>query len=175
MMVTSVLPPVALMLESWLVWGFAATVVLTTIMSGCQGFGLTRMSAPYMLGTIFTESRDKAKLVGFLVHLVDGWIFAFIYIAAFHSWGGAAWWKGALIGLVHGLGVLTFAMPMLPALHPRMASEQQGPTVVRQLEPPGFLALNYGARTPIVLMVAHVVYGVILGAFCEVPADGLLP
>jgi len=32
---------------------------------------------------------------------------------------------------------------MLPGLHLRMASEQRGPEPTRQLEPPGFLALNY--------------------------------
>ena len=46
-----------------------------------------------------------------------------------------------------------------------MASEQHGPTPTRQLEPPGFLALNYGRRTPISVLVAHLVYGAILGAF----------
>jgi hypothetical protein len=46
-----------------------------------------------------------------------------------------------------------------------MASEQQGPSLMRQLEPPGFLALNYGFQTPISVVVAHVVFGTILGAF----------
>jgi hypothetical protein len=50
-------------------------------------------------------------------------------------------------------------------MHPRMANEQYGPTVVRQLEPPGFLALHYGIRTPISVVIAHVVFGAILGGF----------
>src|SRR5690606_1605165 len=33
---------------SWLIWGFASTVVLTTILAGSQGLGLTRMNLPYM-------------------------------------------------------------------------------------------------------------------------------
>jgi hypothetical protein len=37
--------------------------------------------------------------------------------------------------------------------------------VVRQLEPPGFLALHYGVRTPVSVLVAHVAFGSILGAF----------
>lgn len=52
-----------------------------------------------------------------------------------------------------------------PGRHARMASEQHGPTVVRQLEPPEFLALNYGAQTPVAVLAAHVVFGMILGAF----------
>jgi hypothetical protein len=31
------------------------------------------------------------------------------------------------------------------------------------LEPPGLLALNYGAQTPAVAIVAHLVYGIVLG------------
>jgi hypothetical protein len=142
-----------------------ATVVLTILMSGSQGLRLTRISLPYMLGTFFTPNRDRAKLVGFLVHLLDGWIFSLLYVSAFHSWGVASWWRGVVIGFVHGAFVLTAGMRILPGLHPRMASEQHGPTVMRQLEPPGFLALNYGVRTPILLMLAHLVFGAILGGF----------
>jgi hypothetical protein len=146
-------------------WGFVGTIVLTTLLSGSQGLGLTRMSLPYMLGTMFTPDRDLAKIIGTLFHLFNGWWLAFIYAAAFHSWGVATWWSGAGVGLVHGLFVLVVVMPLLPGLHPRMASEQRGPTPTRQLEPPGFLALHYGRRTPLVTLVAHVVYGAILGTF----------
>ena len=151
-----------------LLWGFVGTIVLTGLMSASQGLGLTRMSLPYMLGTIFTPDRDRAKLVGFGVHLLNGWWLAFIYAAAFQSWRRATWWLGAAIGLVHGLFVLLVVMPLLPGLHPRMASEQRGPEPTRQLEPPGFLALHYGRRTPVSLLLAHLVYGAILGAFYRV-------
>ena len=116
-------------------------------------------------------SRDRAKALGFALHLVNGWIFALIYVAAFNSWGRSTWWLGALIGLVHGLFVLTAGMRLIPGIHPRMASESQGPDVVRQLEPPGFLALNYGVQTPISVIVAHIVFGAILGAFYTAAAS----
>jgi uncharacterized membrane protein YagU involved in acid resistance len=148
-----------------LLWGFVGTVFLTGIMSASQGLGLTRMNLPFMLGTMFTSNRDRAKLVGFGVHLLNGWVLAFVYAAAFQSWRLAAWWLGLGIGLAHGLFVLLAIMPLLPGLHPRMASERRGPEPTRQLEPPGFLALNYGRRTPLSVIVAHLVYGTILGAF----------
>jgi len=153
---------------SWLLWGFVATVVLTTIMSASQGMGITRMNIPYILGSMFTPSRDRAKLAGFLVHMINGWLFSLVYVAAFEAWRGATWWRGAAIGLVHSASVLTAGMRIVPGLHPRMASESQGPTLTRQLEPPGFLALNYGGRTPITVAIAHVVFGIILGAFYRV-------
>jgi hypothetical protein len=150
---------------SWLVWGFAATIVLTTLMAGSQGLRLTRMNIPFMLGTMFTANRDRAKIYGIGLHLVNGWLFSLLYVATFHVTGIATWWVGALIGLTHGLFVLVVGMPVVPGLHPRMASELRGPTVVRQLEPPGFMAMNYGVRTPISVLVAHVVFGGLLGFF----------
>jgi len=57
-------------------WGFVGTVFLSGLMSGSQGMGLTRMSLPFMLGTMFTPDRDRAKLVGTGVHLLNGWLLA---------------------------------------------------------------------------------------------------
>ncbi len=76
----------------------------------------------------------------------------------------ASWWFGTLLGLAHALFVLTVGVNLMAAVHPRMAREQHGPTATRQLEPPGFMALNYGLRTPISVFVAHAVFGAILGA-----------
>jgi hypothetical protein len=138
------------------------------VLAGCQAKGLTRINLPFLLGTMVTPDRDRAKVIGFGMHLINGWLFAAVYAAAFRSWRRATWWLGALIGLVHSVFVLSVALPMLPGLHPRMASEQQGPTPTRQLEPPGFLACNYGRRTPISVIAAHLLYGGILGAFYRV-------
>ena len=146
-------------------WGFVGTVALTTLLAGGQALGLTRMSFPFMLGTMLTANRDRATAVGFGLHFLNGWLFAFIYTAAFESWGRVAWWLGSLIGVVQALFILGVAMPLLPALHPRMASEQQGPTPTMQLEPPGFLALHYGRRTPLAVLLAHIAYGALLGMF----------
>jgi hypothetical protein len=151
--------------SSWLLWGFVATLMLTIVLAGSQGLHLTRLSIPYLLGTIFTPSRDHAKIVGVCVHIANGLLFSLLYVAAFEAWQRATWWLGATIGLVHASVVLTVGMQALPGLHPRMADEQRGPTVTKQLEPPGFLALNYGLRTPIFVLAAHVVFGAVLGAF----------
>ena len=149
----------------WIVWGFGATVVLTTIMAGCQGLGLTRMSLPFLLGTLVTPDRDRARILGIAIHLVNGWVLALVYLAVFRAWGGGGLVRGALVGAAHGLFVLTVLMPAFPGLHPRMAGEHRGPALTPRLEPPGFLALHYGYQTPLTLLVAHVVYGAILGAF----------
>jgi hypothetical protein len=148
--------------ERWLLWGFIATVVLTTLLSASQGLGFTRMNLPYLLGTIFTADRDRAKVVGIFLHLVNGWLFAAAYFAVFRVLGGR-WWIGAIGGIVHAAFVLTAGMQALPGLHPRMASAQEGPAAGHEIEPPGFLALHYGIRTPVSIVIAHVIFGAILG------------
>lgn len=150
---------------SWALWGFVATMVLTTTEALSQGVGLTRMSLPYVMGTMITPDRDRAKMYGFILHFLNGWLFSLLYIAAFISLGEASWWRGVVIGIVHSLFVLVVVMTALPGVHPRMASETHGPTATRQLEPPGFLGLNYGVRTPVSIILSHAVFGAILGAF----------
>ncbi|HTE88551.1 MAG TPA: hypothetical protein VK639_06315 [Terriglobales bacterium] len=153
--------------ESWLLSGLLATLALSTVLSLSQGIGLTRMNIPYLLGTMVTPDRQRAKLYGFVIHIVNGWLFSILYVWIFESQRLATWWFGMLIGLAQALFVLTVGMTLMPSFHPRMASEQHGPNASRQLEPPGFMALNYGFRTPVSVFIAHAAYGAILGAFYQ--------
>jgi uncharacterized membrane protein YagU involved in acid resistance len=148
-----------------LLWGFVGTIVMTTILRASQALGLTRIDLPLMLGTMITRRRERAKVYGFLIHLVNGWIFAYVYAAAFESMKRATWWIGMLIGAVHGLFVLTVGIPAIPGLHPRMANEATGPEPTRDLQPPGFMAINYGQQTAVATLIAHLIFGAILGAF----------
>jgi hypothetical protein len=150
---------------SILLWGFMATLVLTGTLAASQGLGLSRMSLPFILGTVLTPDRARANVLGFAMHFVNGWAFAILYALVFQSLRVATWWLGAIGGLVHGLFVLLVLLPILPEVHPRMATERHGPTPTRMLQPPGFLALHYGRRTPLATILAHVAYGAILGAF----------
>jgi hypothetical protein len=145
--------------------GFLATIVLTTLSAAGQGLGFSRMSMPLLLGSVFTGNRHRANLIGFVLHFVAGWAFATLYALIFEQLRLATWWLGALIALGQASFLLVCLMPLLPWLHPRMASEDRGPNPTRQLEPPGFLALNYGRRTPLVTIAAHLAYGAVLGSF----------
>jgi hypothetical protein len=151
-----------------LLWGFVATVFLSGILRIAQAMGVTRIDLTLMLGTMFSEDRDHAKVIGFILHFLNGWAFASIYVAAFHSMRRSSALIGGLIGAVHAMFVLSAALPLLPGAHPRMASESDGPEPTSMLQPPGFFAMNYGRRTPIVTVAAHVIYGAILGQFYRV-------
>ncbi|AWK76639.1 hypothetical protein CBI38_31110 (plasmid) [Rhodococcus oxybenzonivorans] len=151
----------------WAIFGLIATAVLTAVMIGAQLAGLTRLDLPLMLGTIVVPDPDRARVAGFFIHLVNGQIFAVGYAAAFATSGRATWWSGGLLGALHGAVALLVIVPLLPGIHPRMASERAGLRAGPVLEPPGVLGLNYGRQTPVITLAAHVAYGVALGMLLD--------
>lgn len=147
--------------------GFVGTLVLTSGMRAASRFRLTRMDLPFLLGTWVTADRARAKAIGYAMHLGMGLLFSLVYFAVLSALGQASWWIGALLGLVHGMfagGALVSLL--LPAVHPRLADETTAAdTGGAMLEPPGFMLMNYGTRTPLVGVALHVLYGAIIGAF----------
>ncbi|WP_249335909.1 hypothetical protein [Sinomonas gamaensis] len=85
----------------WAVFGVLATSMLTAVMIGAQMAGLTRLDFPLVLGTLVTPDPDRARVVGFFIHLGAGQVFALGYAATFALVGEATWWLGALLGLLH--------------------------------------------------------------------------
>ena len=146
-----------------LVWGFIATLVMTSILFVSQNLGWSRLNMPYLLGSFFTGARHEANVLGFMVYMLGGWFFAFVYYLIFSVVGASNAWVGSIAGLVHATLLLSVALPMLSYVHPRIASEFDGPDTRKVLEPPGFLGLHYGYRTPLVLLVAQTSYGAIVG------------
>jgi len=149
--------------QGWALFGLVATSVLTAVMIAAQMAGLTRLDLPLVLGTLVTPDPDKARVAGFFIHLAAGQCFPLGYAAIFALLETATWWIGALLGLLHVAIALTVILPLLPGIHPRMASTRAGPATTAVLEPPGLLGLNYGIQSPAVAVVAHVIYGVVLG------------
>lgn len=147
----------------WAVFGLVATAALTGVMMSAQLAALTRLDIPLVLGLAVSPDPDRARVAGFFLHLLAGQVFAFGYAMAFAAVGYANWWFGALLGVVHAGVALGVIIPVLPGVHPRLASERAGPSSPPVLEPPGLFVLNYGARTPFVSVVAHVAYGAALG------------
>ena len=146
-----------------LLWGVLATLAMVAILYTCQQWGWSRLSLPFLLGTLVTGDRHVANVLGFVLYLLGGVALAFFYFLMFVSLGHAGGWVGAGAGLVHGLLLLTAVLPMLPYVHPRVASEYDGASTRKRLEPPGFMARHYGWPTPLVTLAAHAAYGAVLG------------
>jgi hypothetical protein len=146
--------------------GVAGTLVLTTGLRAGSELRLTRVDLPFLLGTVVTEDRVRAKALGYAIHFGFGIAFALGYYAVFRAIGADGWWLGALFGLVHGLfAASALVNVLLPALHPRMANPRTAAGSSPLLEAPGFLMLNYGRSTPLVTILAHIAYGTIVGGF----------
>jgi hypothetical protein len=148
--------------------GFAGTLVLTTILRAASELRLTRMDLPFLLGTVLTADRLRAKALGYVLHFLAGLTFAVLYYAIFSAIGESGWWLGAIFGLAHGLFAASALVNLLlPLVHPRMGSPLSAANTTALLEPPGFLMLNYGPQTPVATLFAHVAYGALVGGFTD--------
>jgi len=146
--------------------GFVGTLVLTTGLRAASEARLTRMDLPFLLGTVFSADRTRAKALGYLLHFLAGQVFALVYYAVFVAIDESGWLLGGVFGLVHGLFAGTALVNvLLPVMHPRMGIPDTAARSSPLLEPPGFLMLNYGRSTPLVSVVVHVAYGSIVGGF----------
>jgi hypothetical protein len=146
--------------------GVVGTVVLTTGLRLAQEIGLTRMDIPLLLGTVFSEDRSRANIIGYALHFMNGLIFSGLYAAVFFAVGQAGWLFGAMLGLVHAVfagGALVNIL--LPAVHPRMGTPWSDARETPILEPPGFMLRNYGRHTALATLIAHLAYGAIVGGF----------
>jgi hypothetical protein len=148
------------------VGGLAGTLLLTTILRAASELSLTRMDLPFLLGTAVTADRVRAKAVGYVLHFGFGLLFAFAYYAIFVAIDESGFLLGAVFGLVHALFAGSALVNiLLPVVHPRMGTGFTAAGSAPLLEPPGFLLLNYGRRTPFVTVIAHIAYGAIVGGF----------
>jgi hypothetical protein len=144
--------------------GFLGTLALTTIVRAASEFGVTRVDLPLLLGTAITENRRKARAVGYLLHFVFGPIFAIGYAGLFIALGHSSWEMGALIGALHAVFTGTVLVNViLPLLHPRIATPDTAANDVSLIEPPGFLMRNYGRNTFVIVLLAHIAFGAIVG------------
>lgn len=155
-------------MSAWgaVVGGFVGTLVLTTGLRTASELRLTRIDLPFLLGTVFTRDRPRAKAIGYVLHFVAGQAFAFVYYGVFLAIDESGVLLGALFGLLHAAFAGTALVNiLLPVVHPRMGSPHTAADTSPLLEPPGFLMLNYGRSTPIVNVTVHIVYGAIVGGF----------
>ena len=146
--------------------GLVGTMVVSVGLAFGQAIGWSRMDLPLLLGTIYSEDRDRARAIGWGIHFVLGLLFSLVYAAIFAAVGHAGW----LFGLALGAVLAAFAggpLPnlILPAIHPRMGRTWSDARDTPLLEPPGPMLVNYGIGTVVLATVLHLAYGAIVGGF----------
>jgi hypothetical protein len=146
--------------------GFVAAVATAVLLELAQFAGLTRLDVPLVYGSAFVEQRDRARAVGYAIHIALGAGIAVVYAAVFAGVGRTGWGFGAALGVVQaGFFGTAFANVLLPVVHPRMGRPWTDSSSTPLLEPPGFLLLNYGAGTMAVATVLNIGYGAVVGGF----------
>jgi hypothetical protein len=149
---------------STLIGGLLGTLVLTTVIRLASELGVTRMDLALLLGTAVTQNRRKARAIGYLFYVALGIIFAFGYTAVFEVIGRATWWIGAVVGAMHAIFLASVVINvLLPVVHPMMGTPETAANEVALIEPPGFLMSNYGRNTFLITLVAHILYGAVVG------------
>lgn len=139
--------------------GLIGGIAFLTVVTMGLGVGMTRMDFLRVLGSMIAPkaSRGATYAAGFAIHMMASAGFGLVYAAALtavdvSSVGSAAGW-GALIGTLHGIGVLIVLPMMLSMAHPLVRSGD--------LERPGALMTGFGSMTPVGSLAAHVVFGLV--------------
>jgi hypothetical protein len=157
------------MISSAVAGGVIGTLAMATMIKAACELGLSRMDLALLLGTVATPNRRKARAIGYVMYFVLGVAFAEAYGALFAIIGRSSWWLGALVGTLHAIFISTVLVSvLLPVVHPRMATSDTAANEVTLIEPPGFLMLNYGRSTFVVTLVAHIVYGALVGLIVRI-------
>jgi uncharacterized membrane protein YagU involved in acid resistance len=156
-----------------LVAGLVATLVMSPLMRMASAMGMTQMPPmPLVTGAMISGDRRTAVSAGIAIHYVmmGTVVFGLIYAVIFAAAGSASVLTGLLVGLVHAVVVGAMAMPVMPAMHPRMGHQPvtvgagvgQPDTGEVQLSSPGFFGVRWGAMTPMGLVIGHLVYGLVV-------------
>jgi hypothetical protein len=147
---------------SMMIWGLIATVAMTTVLQGAQGLGLSRLSLPFLAGTFFTGDRRWAVIIGFVFYVIGGWVFAFLYFSCSRALAFTRGGSGSVRPPARAF--LACGRAADAALHsPADGVRIRRRLHDRQLEPPGFMGLNYGPRTPLTTLAGQALYGAALG------------
>jgi hypothetical protein len=95
--------------------GLAATLVMSMVMAIAPKMGFPKMDIVAMLSTMF--SKKGIPILGWMMHLMMGVVFALLYTFLWSTGIGAATWLyGLIFGAVHWL-VVGVIMAMIPMLH----------------------------------------------------------
>ncbi|MGE3449239.1 MAG: hypothetical protein AB7H92_16860 [Microbacteriaceae bacterium] len=147
-------------------WALAAGVLggLAFLVVVTMGFaiGMTRMNFLQVLGTMLAPkaSRPTVYATGLAAHLMASAGFGLVHAGLLHaigitSVGEAAGWD-LVLGMAHGVVILAMLPAMLTAMHPLVRNGA--------MDRPGVALTGFGTGTPVGSLMAHVAFGLVVGA-----------
>lgn len=142
--------------------GLVGAVAMLVVIYGGKAMGMTRMDLLKTLGTMVAPkaATNVVYAIGAMMHLMMGAVFGLVHAGLLHavdpSSDGAAAGFGALFGGVHGM-IVAFMLPvMLTMMHPLVRSGH--------MPAPGVAMTKLGTMTPMGIVMAHIVFGLVTGA-----------
>lgn len=113
-------------------------------------FGIGKIDVIPAVGALVTGRMDNAFSVGYIIHFLSGIAFAYIYWAVILAMGlPMMWWNFAMAGVIHGAIVMLLVCIAIMEHHPIARYHERGP------------------MTGLSQLLAHILYGVILGLIVQ--------
>lgn len=147
---------------SAIIAGVLGALAMLMVIYGGLAMGMTRMNLLKTLGTmVMPDAPDNTAYgIGLMMHLMMGAMFGLVHAGILHAFDatsvGAGLGLGIVIGLVHG-AIITGIMPiMLTMAHPLVKNGT--------MDQPGTMMTGYGQMTPMGMVMAHIVFGLVTGA-----------
>jgi len=142
--------------------GVLATVIMTIPMY--MGLMMMPRQMPmnilYLLGSMMTPARGPAYVMGAMMHLGMGIVFALIHTGIYQALdlasNLAAW--GILFGFVHWI-VVGMGLGMMRVMHPLVKKGE--------LQDPGAFATGYPPMTVMGFLMLHLLFGLLVDVFYE--------
>ncbi len=122
--------------------GFVATVVLSAIMfiKGRMGI-MPELDPIQMIGNMVGGG---SRTVGWIMHFMIGTVaWGLLFTAVFGAAANGFWWRGIIFSIGAWLVMMIVLMPMAGA---------------------GLFGINLGLIAPIMTLMMHVIFGLVLGA-----------
>lgn len=135
-----------------IVAGIVGTIIMTMMMGVAPRMGLPKMDIIGMLGTMFGKPN---RMLGTIMHLMMGVIFAIIYAFLWDfGIGSASLVGGILFGVVHWL-ITGMMMGLIPMMHVGIKSGN--------VPPPGlYMTNNVGVMGFVGGLIGHMIFGLVV-------------
>jgi len=133
--------------------GIVASLVFSIVLAMAPCMGMPKMDIVDLLGSMF--SGKSSPVLGWMMHLMMGIVFAVIYAFLWSSGIGAATWlNGVIFGAVQWL-VVGMAMGMIPMMHVGIKSGA--------VKAPGLWMTNNGGIMAFIGgLVGHMIFGIVI-------------
>ncbi|HKI52647.1 MAG TPA: DUF6789 family protein [Anaerolineales bacterium] len=133
--------------------GVVASLVFSMILAMAPKMGMPKMDIVSLLGSMLSAKSNP--VLGWMMHLMMGIVFALIYAFLWSvGIGGATWVAGLIFGVVQWL-VVGMVMGMIPMLHVGIKSGA--------VKAPGlWMTNNGGVMSFMGGLVGHMIFGTVL-------------